>query len=94
MALAPWGALGSGQFKSAEEYAAKDREGRQAGPQLGNFRRVGEKLDELAKKKNTVITSVALAYVMHKVCDHTDDKKPQSLIHSLGSICVSNRWRT
>ena len=64
LALAPWGVLGRGQFKSAESY---QREGRKMGGQSEKHRRVGEKLDELAKKKNTLATSIALAYVMHKV---------------------------
>ena len=64
MALAPWGVLGRGQFKSSESY---QQEGRKMGPQSQKHRRVGEKLDELAKKKNTLPTSIALAYVMHKV---------------------------
>jgi hypothetical protein len=64
MALAPWGVLGRGQFKSAEDY---QREGRKMGAQDEKHRRVGEKLEQLAKKKNTLATSIALAYVMHKV---------------------------
>lgn len=66
MGIAPWGVVGRGNFKSAEEFNAADREGRKMGPQSEKHRRVAEKLDELAKKKGTLITSVALAYVMHK----------------------------
>jgi len=66
MGIAPWGALGRGMFKSAEAYNAADREGRKMGPQNEHYRRVAEKLDEIAKKKDTLITSIALAYVMHK----------------------------
>jgi aryl-alcohol dehydrogenase-like predicted oxidoreductase len=61
--LAPWGVLGRGQFRSAEDY---NREGRKMGGQDEKHRRIGEKLDQLAKKKNTLPTSIALAYVMHK----------------------------
>lgn len=67
MGLLPWGALGRGQFKTAEEFNAADREGRKMGPQTDAHRKVALKLDELAKKKGTQITSVALAYIMHKV---------------------------
>lgn len=66
MGLAPWGALGRGMFKPAEEYNAADRDGRKAGPQNPKYERISKKLDELAKKKDTQITSIALAYVMHK----------------------------
>lgn len=66
MGLLPWGALGRGQFKTAEEFNAADREGRKMGPQTDAHRKVALKLDELAKKKGTQITSVALAYIMHK----------------------------
>lgn len=66
MGLAPWGALGRGMFKSAEAYNAADREGRKSGPQNPKYERISKKLDELAQKKGTQITSIALAYVMHK----------------------------
>ncbi|KAL2132799.1 hypothetical protein VTI74DRAFT_3368 [Chaetomium olivicolor] len=63
LAIAPWGVLGRGQFRSAEDYS---REGRKMGPQDELHRRMGEKLAELAQKKCTLPTSIALAYVMHK----------------------------
>jgi hypothetical protein len=66
MGLCPWGALGRGAFKSEEEFNAADREGRKMGPQTEEQRRITLKLDELAKKKGTQITSIALAYIMHK----------------------------
>ena len=66
MGLCPWGALGRGAFKSEEEFNAADREGRKMGPQTEEQRRITIKLDELAKKKGTQITSIALAYIMHK----------------------------
>ncbi|EMC96270.1 hypothetical protein BAUCODRAFT_122290 [Baudoinia panamericana UAMH 10762] len=67
MGLAPWGALGRGMFKLAEEYDDPEREGRKMGPEQDpKYRRVAKVLNEIAKKKNTVITSIALAYVMHK----------------------------
>jgi aryl-alcohol dehydrogenase-like predicted oxidoreductase len=63
LGLAPWGVLGRGQFRSSEDYK---QNGRKMGGQDEKHRRVAEKLDELAKKKNTLPTSIALAYVMHK----------------------------
>jgi len=63
LGLVPWGALGRGQFRTAEEY---QKEGRHMGPQDDKHRRVGEKLAEIAAKKSTVPTSIALAYVMQK----------------------------
>lgn len=66
MGLCPWGALGRGAFKREEDFNAADREGRKTGPQTEKQRRVALKLDELAKKKGTQITSIALAYIMHK----------------------------
>lgn len=66
MGLAPWGALGRGMFKTAEQYNAADREGRKMGQQDPRYAKTASKLEEIAKKKGTEITSVALAYVMHK----------------------------
>jgi diketogulonate reductase-like aldo/keto reductase len=64
LALAPWGVLGRGQFRTSEEYSL---DGRKMGPQDEQHRRIGEKLAKLAEKKNTLPTSIALVYIMHKV---------------------------
>lgn len=53
-------------FKMPEEYNDPHRDGRKMSKQDDKYIRVTKKLDELAKKKNTLITSIALAYVMHK----------------------------
>ncbi|CAK4034383.1 Norsolorinic acid reductase A [Lecanosticta acicola] len=66
MGIAPWGSLGRGQFKSQKEYDDPNRDGRKMGPQSEKYIRIATKLEEIAKKKGTLITSIALAYVMHK----------------------------
>lgn len=63
MALAPWGALGGGSFKTEEQ--RKAQEGRQVKPTEAQIK-ISNALEAVAKRKNTIITSVALAYVMHK----------------------------
>ncbi|KAF2467666.1 Aldo/keto reductase [Lindgomyces ingoldianus] len=64
MALAPWGSLGGGNFKTAEQ--RKSSEGRNMAPPSEKQLKLSVKLEEIAKKKNTLLTSVAMAYVMHK----------------------------
>ena len=64
MALAPWGALGRGAFMSQEDYEKK-KEGRKVG-QSEHVKKVFAVLEKLAKEKETMITSIALAYVRHK----------------------------
>ncbi|KAI9741449.1 MAG: hypothetical protein M1818_004255 [Claussenomyces sp. TS43310] len=64
MGLCPWGALGGGQFKTEEQLKSDDR--RKWGPQRDSATRVSKVLERIAKKKNTLLTSIALAYVMHK----------------------------
>lgn len=69
MALAPWGALGGGAFKTAEQRRAAEQKDRDAGRQVkANEKqvKVSEVLEAIAKRKGTIITSVALAYVLHK----------------------------
>ena len=68
MGLAPWGTVGRGWLKSREEYQQADREGRKMGDQPEHYARIAAKLEEIAnrKGKDTLITSIALAYVMHK----------------------------
>lgn len=63
MGLAPWGALGSGKFKTEEQRnSVKGR----AGDYSEHDIKVSNALEAVAKRKNTLITSVAQAYVMHK----------------------------
>jgi aryl-alcohol dehydrogenase-like predicted oxidoreductase len=65
MGLIPWGSLGMGQFKSEEQRKAPD--GRTAFfPLTEPVIKVSEALEAVAKRKETEITSIALAYVMHK----------------------------
>jgi len=64
MALAPWGALGGGKFKT--EAQRKESEGRKMGDPTDSQVKVSQVLEKIAKRKNTILTSVALAYVMHK----------------------------
>jgi len=64
MALAPWGALGGGSFKTDEQRQSQD--GRKFGPPSETALKVSRVLESIANKKDTQITSVALAYVMHK----------------------------
>lgn len=64
MGFAPWGALGGGNFKSDEQ--RKVTEGRSTGPTPESAIQVSKVLEKVAERKKTLITSVALAYVMHK----------------------------
>ena len=65
MSLAPWGALGGGYFKP------KDQIHNDGGRNLPHVKaahaeQVTEVLEKIAQRKSTFVTSVALAYVMHK----------------------------
>lgn len=66
MGLAPWGALGSGNFKTRVQREAAKGEGRHAGTPSDKHVQVAEILNKMAERKNTALTSVALAYVLHK----------------------------
>lgn len=66
MGIAPWGALGSGQLKSAKQREQGNAEGRKFGDATEKDIQVSSALEEIANAKSTAITSVALAYVMHK----------------------------
>ncbi|KAK0391292.1 hypothetical protein NLU13_0793 [Sarocladium strictum] len=65
MSLAPWGALGGGMFKSEAQLNSQSAEGRNH-PPSEKQRAVSKVLESIANRKNTAITSIALAYVMHK----------------------------
>jgi aryl-alcohol dehydrogenase-like predicted oxidoreductase len=68
MGIAPWGALGGGNFKTEEQRASSEGRNMTAlgRPVPESAIKVSKVLENIAKKKNTQITSVALAYVMHK----------------------------
>jgi aryl-alcohol dehydrogenase-like predicted oxidoreductase len=68
MALAPWGALGQGQFLTEADRAKKDEnnEGRK-NKANDNHLSVSKALEAISKRRdNAPLTSLALAYVMHK----------------------------
>ena len=64
MGLAPGNVLGGGNFKTEEQRKSKD--GRNFGPTAEKYFHLSEALEKIAKAKGTVLTSVALAYVLHK----------------------------
>ena len=66
MGLAPWGSLGGGNFKTKKQREAMKGEGRNLGPASENQVKLTDALEKIADRKSTAITSVALAYVMHK----------------------------
>ncbi|KAK4164407.1 NADP-dependent oxidoreductase domain-containing protein [Cladorrhinum sp. PSN259] len=65
MGIAPWGALGSGRFRTEAQRAEAKKEGRQAEPSEAEVK-VSQALEKVAARKKTLITSVALAYVSAK----------------------------
>lgn len=64
MALCPWGALGGGNFKTAAQRAAA--EGHKRMPATDAQIKLSEVLEKIADRKGSIVTGVALAYVMHK----------------------------
>lgn len=66
MGLALWSALGGSKFKDEKQREATKGEGRQLGWPREKDIKVSGVLEEVAKAKDTAITSVALAYVLHK----------------------------
>ncbi|GAB1313750.1 Norsolorinic acid reductase [Madurella fahalii] len=65
MALAPWDALGGGKFKTEAQRQSDKREGRATEASETDIK-VSRALEAVAKRKNTLVTSVALAYVTSK----------------------------
>ncbi|CAI7603985.1 unnamed protein product [Penicillium manginii] len=68
MGLAPWAAIGGGTFKTTaqrEEIAKSGNPGRQVEPRAIDVA-VSKVLEKVAARHDTVITSIALAYVRQK----------------------------
>jgi aryl-alcohol dehydrogenase-like predicted oxidoreductase len=66
MALAPWGALGGGHFKTDEQ--RKSSEGRKLGEADEAAIKVSKVLEDIAKRKNTIITSVVSYFCAFLSC--------------------------
>lgn len=64
MALAPWGSLGGGKFKTAEQRRAQEGRANQEYNEVQT--NVTAALEAVAIRKNAAPTGVAIAYVMHK----------------------------
>ncbi|KAL8704511.1 MAG: hypothetical protein Q9201_002320 [Fulgogasparrea decipioides] len=91
MALAPWGALGSGIFKTDEELEKTKGEGRNWGGPTEQSRAISAVLDKIAKEKATGITGIALRYVMHKspyVFPIVGGRKIEHLKTNIGALAV------
>ena len=67
MGIMPWGPLGGGNFKTAEQHAATAQgQGRKMLPPREKDVKVSAVLEKIAKQKKTALTSIALAYILHK----------------------------
>ena len=65
MSLAPWGALGQGQILT--EADRKTKEGGRQNKATDNHLKVSAAMEKISKKRGDIpLTSLALAYVMHK----------------------------
>lgn len=63
MGLCPWGALGGGKFKTAEQQKAQEaRTGELTEADVA----VSAVLERIAHREDAVLSSIALAYVLHK----------------------------
>ncbi|KPI38976.1 Norsolorinic acid A [Cyphellophora attinorum] len=67
MAIAPWGVLGQGLFKTREQReAATDDDRKSWAPITDEQQLVVDKLEEIARRKETSLQNVAIAYTLHK----------------------------
>ncbi|KAJ5177698.1 uncharacterized protein N7500_000397 [Penicillium coprophilum] len=88
MGLAPWASLGGGLFKTTaqrEEIARGNNPGRQI-PATEREIAVSKVLEDIATRKGTALTSVALAYVMRKAPYVTPIVGGRTVDHILGNI--------
>ncbi|CAD6448690.1 19cbb193-7710-4eed-a20a-b2c55a070933 [Sclerotinia trifoliorum] len=89
MGLAPWGTLGGGHFKSEEQ--RKSDEGRKMYPPSEAAFKISTVLEKIADEKETIITSVAMAYVMKKanfVCPIVGGRKVEHLKGNIEALSL------
>ena len=65
MGVTPWGALGRGSFKTKEQREKAEGRKYTTLPSKNDVQ-LSDALGKIADRKGTIMTSVALAYVMHK----------------------------
>ena len=93
MGLCPWGSLGGGKFKTAaqrEEIAKSGNPGRQNKTLTEGDEAVSAALERVAQRHGTVMTSVALAYVMQKTPYVVPIVGNRTLEHMKGNIDALN----
>lgn len=66
MGLAPWGALGGGKFKSAEQRKSGEGRSEEVVKVSEAAIKISKVLEKIAERKKSLITSIALAYVRQK----------------------------
>lgn len=66
MGIAPWGALGSGYFKPSQQPKVADEGRNMPSVTTGKEAEVSQVLEKIAASKQVPLTSIALAYVLHK----------------------------
>ncbi|KAG9229665.1 NADP-dependent oxidoreductase domain-containing protein [Amylocarpus encephaloides] len=67
MAILPYGSLGRGKFQTEQGFKERERKNPGRARKVKTVNNVVSKvLEELAVAKNTAVTSIALAYVLHK----------------------------
>ncbi|KXJ85814.1 aldo/keto reductase [Microdochium bolleyi] len=66
MGICPWGALGGGKFKSDEQWKAAEKDGGRGVQATEADKKISKVLEDIAKRKGSLITSIAQAYVIHK----------------------------
>lgn len=70
MGIAPWGVLGSGDFKTPDQREKNAGEGRKMFPPEEKNALVAGKLDEIARRKGTVLTSVVRYLILNRSKQH------------------------
>ena len=82
MGIAPWGSLGRGNYKSEAERERTKGEGRQMGGPSEVDLKVSKALEGIAKRKNTLITSIVSSNLIpRKICPNELLKLLQALAY-------------
>jgi aryl-alcohol dehydrogenase-like predicted oxidoreductase len=94
MGLLPYGTLGQGKFQTEAGFKEREKEnpGRKMKPASVREKDVSKVLEKIAKAKNTELTSVALAYVMHKtpyVFPIVGGRKVEHLKGNIAALVIS-----
>ena len=91
--MACWGALGGGHFKTEEQRANMQKDGRKMGESSETDIKISNALEKIAKRKSTELTSIVSLFFLTQPIQHpsscTSQGGDQTSIHDMNILMIT-----